>query len=129
MTFPGQIIASTQKELEEKVYAKPEPNKFALEVFIKWAKQNKRQTVNRSEFSYGLKHRVEDLSRALEKVIPDYQSEYIANEELICAMVRAGFIAKNQYRPGSNKLGPNYYFNIKALPTNEVWIKQALDLL
>ena len=129
MSFPGQIIVKTHQELVDKVYQEPEPQKLALDLFVKWAQQNKTQRINRSEFSYSLKHRVEDLSKALEKVIPNYQSEYIANTELICAMVRAGFTSKNQggYQPA--KLGPNYYFNIKTLPRNEVWIKQALELL
>jgi Ca2+-binding EF-hand superfamily protein len=100
-----------------------EPIQKALSVFVNYSSNHLlRKTINSSISSYGLKHRVEELSRALEKIDPSYSYEYIGNKDFINAMIDAGFIAR---QASNNRL--NYYFNLGKLDHKGKWLKDMVQ--
>lgn len=121
--FDGQICTDNYDELVDWVMKQPEPNQLALKWFIEWAKHNMTDRIGSHETSYTLKHCVEGLSKWAKINHPNYMYEYIGNEDLICAMVRAGFKARNS-NPRNSLPGPNYYFNLKKLHAG--WIEEII---
>lgn len=123
--FEGQVRTTDYNKLKEWAFVENKPTQKALQLFVKYATNNlKRQSINTSIGSYGLKHRVEELSRALQKIDTSYSYEYIGNEDFIIAMVQAGFDLKNT-EPSSYRPGPNYYFNLKVL--NGDWVNDMVN--
>lgn len=95
---------------------------IALEVFVKYAdKHLTRKTINSNISSYGLKHRVEELSQALTQIDPNYSYEYIGNQDFINCMVSYGFKARMS---SNNRL--NYYFNLGKLDSKGKWLKEMV---
>jgi hypothetical protein len=121
--FRGQIITDQYDQLKEYALTQePEAaQQRALRIFVNYLKFYKSKNISRYTGSYGLKHRVEELSKKLTKVIPGYQSEYIGNEDFIFAMLRNDFDCKNC---DAERLGPNYFFNIKKMKHD--WINDPL---
>ena len=119
----------------------PKSNGISLNLFIKWQSQKlmiksltKKRTNLCYEFgSYGLKHRIEDLSKWLQKNRPNIlnEYEYCSNGELIVAMVNAGFNVKNtndfygkdyfDQTRYDRRPQPNYYFNYSKLSKRNTW--------
>lgn len=123
-----QIIKCDEKKIIEEVLSRPAPTQKALELFIEYALDHQTKTVREDASSYWFKHRVEELSKAIQELDPTYRYEYISNEDFICAAVRAGFKVKNTFRGDPYKMnpGPNYYFNIRKLKKD--WLKEILGL-
>ena len=108
-----------------RIYCKTqEPNagkQLALKIFINYLKKNTTIRINRKAgTSYGLKHKVEALSRKIQRMYPNYQYEYISNEDFIISMLQNDFDCKNEDYDKVYYQGPNYNFNIKKLKIN--WI-------
>lgn len=125
--FPGQIVTHDYDKLKVWAQTEPVPEQVALDIFVKYlAKNLKRNTINQSHSSYGLKHKVEELSKEIQKHDPDYQYEYIGNEDFIIAMLQHGFDIRS-----TGGLSPNYYFNIKTIDSHKMWkelmVKEYLD--
>ena len=122
--FSGQICTDDYNALVQWVHSRPPPPQLALKIFIEWANANKTQRVTKDTHSYRLKHLVEEISRVLCEIAPPYRYEYIGNEDLICAMIRAGFLAKNAEE--KSVPGPNYYFNLRKTDWSPEWLEQVL---
>ena len=124
--FKGQIVTDQYDQLKEYCVTQ-EPNtaqQRALRIFVNYLKFYKAKNISRYTGSYGLKHRVEELSEKIIKIIPGYKYEYIGNEDFIFAMLRNDFNCKNC---DVGRLGPNYFFNIKKLKKD--WINDPLLLI
>ena len=124
--FKNQIVTNQYDQLKEYCITQ-EPNtaqQQALRIFVNYLKFYKAKNISRYTGSYGLKHRVEDLSQKMTKIIPGYKYEYIGNEDFIFAMLRNNFNCKNC---DADRLGPNYFFNIKKLKKD--WINDPLLLI
>ena len=126
--FPGQIVTNDYVKLKEWAQTEPVPTQIALKIFIKFLRTNMvTKNVNEYCTSYTLKHRVEELSKEIQKYDPNYHYEYIGNEDFIIAMLQNGFDIKNAGGGSS----PNYYFNIKKIDSIKMWkelmVKDYLD--
>ena len=125
--FEGQIVTQDYEKLKEWALSEPVPQQRALDIFIKYlSKKMKRVRINEYCSSYTLKHRVEELSKEIQKYDPEYQYEYIGNEDFIIAMLQNGFDIRS-----AGGLSPNYYFNIKTIDSQKMWkelmVKDYLD--
>jgi len=126
--FQGQIVTKKYDDLTQ--YALTceldKAHQLALQIFVEFLKYKKTKRIIRYHSSYGLKHLAEQISRKLVKDYPGYQYEYIGNEDMIFAMLRAGFICRNcgDYE-GNKNLSPNYYFNVGRLKMSN-WIKSPI---
>lgn len=121
--FAGQIITMDFKALQQWAQKEPSPKQKALEIFVKYASNNMVTTrISNTLSSYSLKHRVEELSRELQKIDPNYSYEYIGNEDFIIAMLQAGFNCKK-----NNRTSPNYYFNLGKLDHKNKWLTEMVN--
>ena len=121
--FAGQIVTTDYEKLKAWAKQEPKPDQKALSAFIKYAVANlQRSTINTYISSYGLKHRVEEVSKRIKQIDPSYQYEYIGNEDFIIAMLQNGFDVKN----ATMRMGPNYYFNLKKFDNDDMWVEKVV---
>lgn len=110
----GQLLTFDHEELRDYCLKQPATRKRRLKAFVQALLDIKqahpRVTVNRERSSYNLKHLVERIGYG--RPMP-CEYEYISNEELIVALVQAGFNSVNCARRGCHP-SPNYWFNIPA---------------
>lgn len=102
-----QICTNDPNVLADYVSAFPTIESPALDEFIKRISVGKQRTISKVYGSYSLKHVAERLARK------NGYYAYVSNEQLIVALVRAGFTAKN-IASFNDRPGPNYYFNISS---------------
>lgn len=125
--FKGQIVTNQYDRLKE--YCNTQElnvaQQTALKIFVKYLTYYKSKNISSYTSSYGLKHRVEELSERLVETVPGYKYEYIGNEDFIFAMLRNGFNCKNcGHGWDADRLGPNYFFNIKKLKKD--WLQDPI---
>lgn len=134
----GQIKTRNINALREYAETQPRSSGIALNLFIDWQTRlvstkvlsGKKVKLYHDYHSYGLKHCVERLSEYLKRHNLMERTEYCGNEEFIIAMMQAGFDCDNS-APLSERLGPNYVFNIVPLKTkrgnygtHEIWMAE-----
>ena len=111
-----QIKTDSQEQLLAWVNEQPLVTNEAVNKWVDLLVANDAQTktFNMHSSSYGLKHFVEGISEALVG-----KRTYVQNEEIIVALLRAGFIARNvNYRTGM--LSANYHFNVSKLVLKDI---------
>jgi hypothetical protein len=118
MKFDGQIVTFDMDALKSYCLSQPFPKQRILDVWVKFMASNKmsKNIVKSAGSSYGLKHQVEHMSRFMQKE-HGWDYEYIGNEDLIIAMIHAGFKCKNA---NTGMPGPNYFFNLAPLTAADV---------
>jgi len=79
------------------------------------AHTTKRQTLNRSFTSYGLKHSVENFLR----YTGGFENKYLSNGAFICAAIHYGY----NYSPSDNRGSPNAIFNISSTSPVLMWLR------
>lgn len=146
----GQLVTNDIDALRTYAQSQPVSSGRALNLFVQWQSRQimmaklkgKNVRLYRASTSYGLKHCVENLSRALYRRGFLDSKEYCSNEEFIIAMLQNGFDCVNAdtwQRKGQRYPGPNYYFNILPLPIRkprvrnwnysdeDYWIQQLME--
>lgn len=118
MKFNGQIITHDMDALKAYCLSQPFPKQKILKAWIKFVSESlKSKNITKTAgSSYSLKHQVENFSKYMQKE-HGWDYEYIGNEDLIIAMIHAGFNCKNA---NIEQAGPNYYFNLKAMKEVDV---------
>jgi len=113
----GQLLTHDFDELQTWARAQPPSDGVRLRCFVQAcvelaAALPARRIANRNPSSYGLKHYVEAV------VLP-LRHEYVSNEELVVALIQAGFRAINTNARHTYP-GPNYFFNLPSALFNRV---------
>jgi hypothetical protein len=119
MKFDGQIVTHDMAALKAYCLIQPFPKQRILDVWIEFMASYKmtKNVVKTAGTSYSLKHQVEELSKFMQKE-HGWDYEYIGNEDLIIAMIHAGFNCKNA---NTDQAGPNYYFNLAPLTESDIF--------
>lgn len=116
MGFQGQLITHDFDQLRRYCISQPARQQAGLAVLVRGLMHApmRHGSFSKIATSYGLKHVAEKISDEFTNLEGAKVShEYVSNEDLIIAMVQAGFKARN-VAPADCRLSNHYFFNVST---------------